>query len=160
MITGNYDVNVLTKAMECGITKVISKDDNEDSIYRSIVGEIEKENIATVDDSEESEDGFVGTKNGKTISVFGTKGGTGKSTVSVNLATALQEKGKDVLLIDLDLQFGDVGIFMNVPRFETISDLVKEGSFSRSSIKRYLYKHNTGVRLFMCTGISGACRNS
>lgn len=147
LITGNYDVNVLTKAMECGITKVISKDDNEDSIYRSIVGEIEKENIATVDDSEESEDGFVGTKNGKTISVFGTKGGTGKSTVSVNLATALQEKGKDVLLIDLDLQFGDVGIFMNVPRFETISDLVKEGSFSRSSIKRYLYKHNTGVSI-------------
>ena len=147
LITGNYDVNVLTKAMECGITKVISKDDNEDSIYRSIVGEIEKENIATVDDSEESEDGFVGTKNGKTISVFGTKGGTGKSTVSVNLATALQEKGKDVVLIDLDLQFGDVGIFMNVPRFETISDLVKEGSFSRSSIKRYLYKHNTGVSI-------------
>ena len=147
LITGNYDVNVLTKAMECGITKVISKDDNEDSIYRSIVGEIEKENIATVDDSEELEDGFVGTKNGKTISVFGTKGGTGKSTVSVNLATALQEKGKDVVLIDLDLQFGDVGIFMNVPRFETISDLVKEGSFSRSSIKRYLYKHNTGVSI-------------
>lgn len=147
LITGNYDVNVLTKAMECGITKVISKDDNEDSIYRSIVGEIEKENIATIDDSEESEDGFVGTKNGKTISVFGTKGGTGKSTVSVNLATALQEKGKDVVLIDLDLQFGDVGIFMNVPRFETISDLVKEGSFSRSSIKRYLYKHNTGVSI-------------
>lgn len=147
LITGNYDVNVLTKAMECGITKVISKDDNEDSIYRRIVGEIEKENIATIDDSEESEDGFVGTKNGKTISVFGTKGGTGKSTVSVNLATALQEKGKDVVLIDLDLQFGDVGIFMNVPRFETISDLVKEGSFSRSSIKRYLYKHNTGVSI-------------
>ena len=147
LITGNYDVNVLTKAMECGITKVISKDDNEDSIYRSIVGEIEKENIATVDDSKESEDGFVGTKNGKTISVFGTKGGTGKSTVSVNLATALQEKGKDIVLIDLDLQFGDVGIFMNVPRFETISDLVKEGSFSRSSIKRYLYKHNTGVSI-------------
>lgn len=147
LITGNYDVNVLTKTMECGITKVISKDDNEDSIYRSIVGEIEKENIATVDDSEESEDGFVGTKNGKTISVFGTKGGTGKSTVSVNLATALQEKGKDIVLIDLDLQFGDVGIFMNVPRFETISDLVKEGSFSRSSIKRYLYKHNTGVSI-------------
>lgn len=147
LITGNYDVNVLTKAMECGITKVISKDDNEDSIYRSIVGEIEKENIATIDDSEELEDGFVGTKNGKTISVFGTKGGTGKSTVSVNLATALQEKGKDVVLIDLDLQFGDVGIFMNVPRFETISDLVKEGSFSRSSIKRYLYKHNTGVSI-------------
>ena len=59
----------------------------------------------------------------------------------------MQEKGKDVVLIDLDLQFGDVGIFMNVPRFETISDLVKEGSFSRSSIKRYLYKHNTGVSI-------------
>ena len=160
LITGNYDVNVLTKAMECGITKVISKDDNEDSIYRSIVGEIEKENIATVDDSEESEDGFVGTKNGKTISVFGTKGGTGKTiaicnqkggvgktTTCVSLTAALQEKGKDVVLIDLDLQFGDVGIFMNVPRFETISDLVKEGSFSRSSIKRYLYKHNTGVSI-------------
>lgn len=144
LITGNYDVDVLKKAMECGIAKVVSKDDNEDSIYRSIVGEIEKEKSAGV---EEEDDEPAGNKNGKIISVFGTKGGTGKSTVSVNLATALQEKGNEVVLIDLDLQFGDVGIFMNVPRFETISDLIKEGSFSRSAIKRYLYKHSTGVHI-------------
>lgn len=40
----------------------------------------------------------------KTIAIYHNKGGVGKTTVSVNLAAALSNKGKNVLLIDLDAQ--------------------------------------------------------
>ena len=45
----------------------------------------------------------------KVISVFSPKGGVGKTTVAVNLALALTDRGaRRVCLVDLDLAFGDV----------------------------------------------------
>ena len=47
----------------------------------------------------------------KVVSVFSPKGGVGKTTIAVNLALALTEKGaRRVCLVDLDLAFGDVAI--------------------------------------------------
>ena len=48
------------------------------------------------------------------ICVLGPKGGTGKTLTSTSLAVALAELGKSVALVDLDLQFGDVGLCMGV----------------------------------------------
>ena len=51
----------------------------------------------------------------KVITVFSPKGGVGKTTISVNLALALTEKGaRRVCLVDLDLAFGDVAITMQL----------------------------------------------
>src|SRR4051812_27724268 len=51
----------------------------------------------------------------KVIAVFSPKGGVGKTTLSVNLALALTEKGaRRVCLVDLDLAFGDVAITMQL----------------------------------------------
>ncbi len=83
------------------------------------------------------------------VAVFGTKGGTGKTTFAVNYAMSLQDIGKKVLLIDLDLQFGDVGVFLDIPKFETISDLVTDGDFSLENVNTYLYKHKSGMQI-MC----------
>lgn len=51
----------------------------------------------------------------KVISIFSPKGGVGKTTVAVNLALALSERGaRRVCLVDLDLAFGDVSITMQL----------------------------------------------
>ncbi|VBB09452.1 Hypothetical protein LUCI_4742, partial [Lucifera butyrica] len=62
----------------------------------------------------------------KVITIFSTKGGIGKTTIATNLGTALGfDEDNKVCILDLDLQFGDVALFLNVVPKATIADLVK-----------------------------------
>ena len=62
---------------------------------------------------------------GRQITVFSPKGGVGKTTLAVNLAVALSEKGNQrVALVDLDLAFGDVAITLQLFPARTIADTV------------------------------------
>jgi pilus assembly protein CpaE len=58
------------------------------------------------------------------VVVLGPKGGVGKTTVSTNLATTLVARGLRTLLVDLDLQFGDVGLVLGVHPERTIYDVM------------------------------------
>ncbi|BBH67333.1 hypothetical protein ACTI_40180 [Actinoplanes sp. OR16] len=58
----------------------------------------------------------------RVITVFAGKGGCGRSVVAVNLAVALAGGGRRVLIMDLDLQFGDVAIMMKLPPDRSIAD--------------------------------------
>src|SRR3972149_3048819 len=61
---------------------------------------------------------------GTVLTVFGAKGGIGKTTISTNLATAIVQKtGQSVALVDLDTRFGDVAILMDIPVERSIADL-------------------------------------
>ncbi len=58
------------------------------------------------------------------LTVFSAKGGCGKTTFALNLATALHRRGDRVCLVDLDLAFGDVAISLQVQPQHTIADAV------------------------------------
>jgi pilus assembly protein CpaE len=66
---------------------------------------------------------------GEVFLVFSAKGGVGKSIIACNLAVALaMETGGRVALVDLDLQFGDVGVLLNLDHSRGITDLVEAGT--------------------------------
>lgn len=60
---------------------------------------------------------------GNVITVYSPKGGTGCTTLAVNLAVTLQNDETQVAIVDGNLQFGDVGIFYNVQSKNHIGDL-------------------------------------
>jgi pilus assembly protein CpaE len=60
---------------------------------------------------------------GKVITVYSPKGGTGCTTIAVNLALALHNEDTRTTLIDGNFQFGDVAVFINEQGKNTIIDL-------------------------------------
>lgn len=60
---------------------------------------------------------------GKIVSIYSPKGGTGCTTVAINLAVSLQNDETPVVIVDGNLQFGDVAVFLNEQARNNISDL-------------------------------------
>ncbi len=84
----------------------------------------------------------------KVITVFGAKGGLGKTTLAVNLAVKLAESRKKVALVDLNLQFGDANVFMDIEPVDTISELSQEASpLNIDLIRSYMTVHSSGVHV-------------
>jgi pilus assembly protein CpaE len=87
---------------------------------------------------------------GSLICVLGPKGGIGKTLTSVNLAVALAAEQRKVAIVDLDLQFGDVGLTLGLTPQRTIHDLIKSGgSLDSDKVDAYLTRHPSGVRVLM-----------
>ncbi len=63
--------------------------------------------------------------NGQVLTVFSTKGGSGKSVLAASLAVTLaQRSDKPVCLVDADLQFGDIAVMLKLTPHHTIVDAV------------------------------------
>ena len=78
----------------------------------------------------------------KFISVISGKGGTGKTTVAINLALALNEFGHSVILLDSDLKSADVGILLGVPQgLHTLHDVLQ----GKRDVKEVIYRHPSGL---------------
>jgi pilus assembly protein CpaE len=93
-------------------------------------------------------EGSEGSK-GRVVTVFSPKGGTGKTVLSTNLASALAAKSEQrVLLIDLDLQFGDAAIMLGVDPTRTLYDLVTApGELDQGKLEGYVTPHKCGLHI-------------
>lgn len=87
---------------------------------------------------------------GRMICVLGLKGGSGKTLTAANLAVSLADAGHSVALVDLDLQFGDVGLTLGMSPERTLYDLVRSGgSLDAEKLEDFLTVHPSGVRALL-----------
>ena len=88
---------------------------------------------------------------GKVIAVFGSKGGAGSSTFAVNFAVALREETKErVALVDANFEFGDVGVFLNLPNSRTIADMAGEKTeIDEDLLDGTMASHTSGVKVLL-----------
>jgi pilus assembly protein CpaE len=84
------------------------------------------------------------------ICIVGPKGGTGKTLTACNLGVALARAGARSVLVDIDLQFGDVGLALGLPPDRTIYDLAVSGSTVDSdTVGRFLTLHASGLNTLL-----------
>ena len=126
LLRRRLDVTVLGQSLRAGIREVVTADDLTglaDAARRS------RELSSRVAGS--ATDG--GSRSGRVVTVFSAKGGVGKTTFSTNLSAYLASQGAKVLLIDLDLAFGDVGISLQMLPQNSIVDLVSMAGTSEAA---------------------------
>ncbi|HPE16044.1 MAG TPA: AAA family ATPase [Oscillospiraceae bacterium] len=139
MVCPEPDAAVLARALECGVTAVLAEKDAEAGLADALLRAVSREKNRVTASAP------AGVRASRVAAVFGTKGGTGKTTFTVNLAVALARRGARVALMDLDLQFGDVGIFLDIQKADSIADVAEENAFDYAAIKSYLFTHKSGV---------------
>jgi pilus assembly protein CpaE len=84
------------------------------------------------------------------ITILGPKGGTGKTLVATNLAVALAQRDLNVVLVDLDLQFGDIGLALGLSPEKTLYDLMKAGPpFDHEKVDQHMIRHSSGVKVLI-----------
>jgi pilus assembly protein CpaE len=85
---------------------------------------------------------------GKLIAVLSPNGGGGSSTVAANLAAVLAKEHKNVGLIDLKLESGDLAALLDLRPTFTLADLCHNAArLDRVMFERSLVKHESGVHL-------------
>jgi pilus assembly protein CpaE len=87
---------------------------------------------------------------GELICVLGPKGGIGKTLTTANLCVALADAGHTVAAVDLDLQFGDLGLTLGLVPERTIYDLVTAGgSLDAVKVGAYMTEHSSGAHVML-----------
>lgn len=91
------------------------------------------------------------TKNGALITVLSGQGGSGKSLIATNLAIDLKRLTNErVILLDLSLQFGDIGALLNLPSQRTIVDLATNDAVTdMESIEQAIVKGPEGIDVLL-----------
>ena len=137
------DSNYMRRALQVGARDFLTKPPMADELTAAIrrAGIMAKEERAKGGQPHSTSAGavaqavFTGRSSlGKIIMVYSPKGGTGCTTLAVNLALALHNEETRTALIDTNLQFGDVAVFLNEQGKNTILDLAPRAEGMDSEI--------------------------
>lgn len=140
----------LKKAMVAGAREYMVKPFSSDELTGTIkrVHELEKRRHQLGDTPVAGDR----KKEPQVITVFSTKGGVGRTTIATNLAVSIHKVTKQkVVIVDLDLQFGDVAVMLNVVPKRTITELIQDiDQMDAELMEKYLVTHSSGIRLLPC----------
>ena len=129
-IITSYDFSTdnIVKALRIGAKDFLPKPILKDDLIRAV------ERVENYKHSENS---------AEIISVYSNKGGIGKTTIAVNLASELANvTGEKVALVDLNLQLGDVSTFLNIkPSFDAGYIIRKLVSSNKVSVEKMLEQY-------------------
>lgn len=90
------------------------------------------------------------TKDANVLTVFSPKGGSGCTTIAINLAVGLAKRNQRVVLVDASLQFGDVAVMLNMKAITSIVDIVDRISeLDPELVSTVVQVHRSGVHVLL-----------
>ena len=149
LVTDELSTELLHVALRSGVKDVLAAPVTIDQLTAAVARVSETLGSASLVRDQTSD--AVESDQGKVLTVFSTKGGAGKSVLAVNLATVLARRSdKPVVLVDADLQFGDIAVMLSLAPHHTIVDAV--GSLDRLDaelLQQYLLRHQPSGLLIL-----------
>ena len=141
--------DVVARAMQAGVRDILAPTADGDRIRDAVKRAIE------VSERRSQQRTAAETKNSM-IMVMSPKGGAGKTTISSNLAVGLAARApKQVVLIDADLQFGDVGNALRLLSESNVRDAIAGGLQDVSEVKVHLTPHRSGLYALCAPDVPG-----
>ncbi|HUF38383.1 MAG TPA: response regulator [Anaerolineales bacterium] len=153
------DPNYMRRAMLAGARDFLTKPPTIDELISAIrrAGVMSLEERAKVDARTATVDATGGSASGagrpgvdgRVIVVYSPKGGTGCTMLAANLAVSLQSDDCQVLVVDGNLQFGNVSIFFNESSKNHIGDLApRVNELDQDVVAEVLIEHvESGVKI-------------
>jgi pilus assembly protein CpaE len=159
MMSVQADSDYLRRSMLAGAREFLAKPFTADDLVNSIrrVHQLGLGRRASLEqvagDTAEGREraGRPAKTKGKLVTVFSPKGGTGRSTIAVNLAIALQGMADHkVALVDANLQFGDVAVLLNLQPSRSIADLIPQiNELDTDLMSSVLTPHSSGIKALL-----------
>lgn len=148
LVRADVDVAVLTQALQAGIREVVPSGSYTDLSHACERSRALSRSVTTATGSAIEE---PQARRGQVVTVFSAKGGCGKTTLAVNVACALAHGGTQrVVLVDLDLAFGDVAINLQVDPARTIVDAVPmAGRLDQTGAASLLTSYQPGLQVLL-----------
>ena len=121
ILVGEYDANMIVEAMRAGVRDVVAVDAPDSRLVEVLRrAEMQRLRAEPVMASTAKVSPPEATR---VVSVISPKGGVGKTSIASNLAIGMAEKHPmDVVLVDLDLQFGDIASTLDITPASTMED--------------------------------------
>lgn len=150
LIAGAVDTQLLRAAIKAGVRDVIVASDGADAAVASILA-ASKAVARRRESAVEVQPPAQEARLGKVITVFSTKGGVGKSVLATNLACVVaRDLGKRTILVDLDLEFGDVSVMLQIAPDRTIYDAVQViDRLDAEMMQGFLAEHSSGLHALL-----------
>ncbi|MDP9442369.1 MAG: P-loop NTPase [Actinomycetota bacterium] len=144
MVVHELSTEILQAAMRAGISDVIALPADPGQLREAVERAAQQLSAAAPAAATPPVVAEDRSSKGRIITVFSTKGGAGKSFVATNLAVTLARRSsRPVVLVDADLQFGDVAVMLGLIPSHTIIDAVNEiDRLDPSLLKSLLIKHD------------------
>jgi pilus assembly protein CpaE len=155
MMSVQNEPDYLRRSMMAGAREFLAKPFSLDELIESIrhVNQLAQANRRVVADHGPTTVATPGrTRKAQVFTVFGLKGGIGRTTLAANLAVSLRNQypDKEVALIDGNLLHGDLGVVLNATDNKTIADIMRNfQTLDRDLVTDILVTHSSGVKILL-----------
>ena len=138
--SASKEIDTIRKAMMAGARDFLAKPIKPETLRISALASLEAEEKKKLRQLGQIPGAATA---GTIVTVFGAKGGIGKSTICTNLSVALARMERaSVCVIDLDNGFGDIAGMLDLKPERTLFDMVRDvDMIERDDIARYVTKH-------------------
>ena len=158
LLRRRLEAEMLTEALRAGVREVVPTGD-----FASLAAAVHRsEALGDALLSRQGPRPEEGGQRGTVVTVFSAKGGCGKTTMTTNLGAALADRGRrSVVIVDLDLAFGDVAIAMQLFPTRTIADAASLGeeSLDFAALQALLTPHSPGLTTLVAPVSPGAAES-